>query len=233
MSSRAKRLLTSLAVLRAAAPWLLAVLCSLASSVAQGKVFLSTKEALQLAFPGAQVVRKQHVLDEDAQKRVLQLSGVAAPRSMVFAYEAKQGKQLLGTAYFDRNRVRSKHQLLMVVIDPQGKVQRIEVLAFGEPVDYLPRGNFYAQFLGRDLMDRLRAKGDITGVVGSTLTVHATIDAVRRILATHRVLYPEQVAAKDEPVKQSKPVKQSRPVKQGRPVKQSEPVKPKPVVSKS
>ena len=112
---------------------------------------------------------------------------------MVYAYVASKEGKLIGTAYFDRHRVRAKQELVMVVVSPESKVLRIEVIAFGEPLDYLPRGNFYQQFLGRGLQDKLTTKGNVRSVVGATLTVNATIAAVRRILATHQLVFPKQV----------------------------------------
>ena len=169
--------------------------CWLAAMVlpAQGKVFLTTDEALALAFPKAKVERTKHVLDAKKKQRVLQLSGHKASRSMVYAYQARQHGKLIGTAYFDRHRVRSKQELVMVVVSPESKVLRIEVIAFGEPLDYLPRGSFYQQFLGRGLTDKLTTKGSVRRVVGATLTVNATVAAVRRILATHQLVFPKQV----------------------------------------
>jgi hypothetical protein len=67
-------------------------------------------------------------------------------------------------------------------------VRRIEVLAFREPEDYLPRAAWYGQFLDRELGDGLALKRDIRGVAGATLTARATTDAVRRVLALHRVI---------------------------------------------
>lgn len=186
---------------------LFVTLCTLFGGVlpAQGKVFLSAAEALKLAFPKAKVERQKHVLNEAKKSAVHKLSGHKARRSMVIAYVAtdKQGKRI-GTAYFDRHRVRSKQELLMVVLDANGAVKRIEILAFGEPVDYLPRATFYAQFVGSKLDDKLSTKGKIRSVVGCTLTVNATLASVRRLLAVHQVVFagakprqgPKQVSAK-------------------------------------
>jgi len=156
---------------------------------AQGKTFLTTAEALALAFPDCKVERQRHVLDGNKKKLVHRLSGHRPCRSMVFAYQAKKNGKVVGTAYFDRHRVRSQRQLVMIVVAPEVKVRRIEVVSFGEPLDYLPRGRFYAQFVGRGLKDKLSTKGAIRSVVGSTLTVNATTAAVRRILGTHQVLF--------------------------------------------
>jgi hypothetical protein len=94
----------------------------------------------------------------------------------------------VGTAYVDTHRVHTLRESVLVVVDPAGRIGRVEVLAFGEPEDYLPRGRWYDQFLGRPLDDELSLKRAIRGITGATLTAHATTDAVRRALALHRVL---------------------------------------------
>lgn len=185
---------------------LLAILCLLLATVAslpaQGKTFMTTQEALALAFPECKIERQRHVLNDPKKKVVLKLSGEKAPRSMIIAYRATKKGKVVGTAYFDRHRVRSQRELLMIVVDANDKVRRIEVISFGEPTDYIPRGNFYREFVGKGLKDKLSTKGSITPVVGSTLTVNATANAVRRVLATHQVLFPKVVTPSPTPVAQ-------------------------------
>jgi hypothetical protein len=193
------------------------LVCLAAGVVGQGKVFMTAAEAIDLAFPKCQIERTKHVLDKAKKERVLKLSGHKAARSMVFAYQAKKEGKIIGTAYFDRHRVRSKQEIVMIVVDPLCKIRRIEVVAFGEPLDYLPRQNFYAQILGRGLDRDLSTSRAIRSVAGSTLTVNATVAVTRRILAVHQLLFPKQVAKVRKPKKPvgvepvSKPVTQTKP----------------------
>jgi len=90
-----------------------------------------------------------------------------------------------------RERAIKVQRTHLVVVDPKGRVARIEVLSFSEPEDYLPRGNWYAQFQGKALDAELRLKGSIRPVTGASLTASATTDAVRRVLALNRVLEHE------------------------------------------
>jgi hypothetical protein len=101
---------------------------------------------------------------------------------------AFRGGQPAGTAWFDTHRVRTLPETLMIVVDGQGRVGRIEVISFREPEEYLPRGAWYEQFLGKTLEPSLQLKRDIRPVTGATLTARATTDAVRRVLALHRIL---------------------------------------------
>ncbi len=163
-----------------------AVLC--AAPVAQGKVFMNMKEALDLAFPKCEVERKSVYLEKDQRERVGVLAGDEFEKGLVFPYVATANGKVVGTAYFDRHRVRTKNEILMVVISPKSEIERIEVLAFAEPLDYVPRDTWYAQFPGRKLDSDLRLKVGIKGVTGATMTARATTKAARRLLALHNVI---------------------------------------------
>jgi hypothetical protein len=151
------------------------------------KVFLTREEALELAFPDCERKRLTTYLTKAQTKRVAELAKVPFDRSVVFAYEARRKGELVGTAYFDTHKVRTHREILMIVVGPAARIRRIEVLAFAEPVDYLPRGAWYGQFTGRGLDDELELKRAIKGVTGATLTARATTAAARRLLAVHQV----------------------------------------------
>ncbi len=155
---------------------------------ASSKVFLTVDEALRLAFPGAGMTRRTAYLTAEQVRRAKELSGEEVPSALVTYYEAKRNGQPAGIAYFDTHRVRTLPETLMVVVDPQGKVARVEVISFREPEDYLPRGAWYEQFLGRKLDRDLQVKRNVHPVTGATLTVRATTSAVRRVLALHQVI---------------------------------------------
>ncbi|HEV8583074.1 MAG TPA: FMN-binding protein [Thermoanaerobaculia bacterium] len=160
----------------------------MAAVSAAAKVFVTVDEALRLAFPGCEIARRTAFLKPEQLSRARGLAGVEVPSALVNYYVATRAGQPAGTAYFDTHRVRTLPETLMIVVDPQGKVARIEVISFREPEEYLPRGVWYEQFRGRTLNPGLQLKRDIRPVTGATLTARATTDAVRRVLALHQVL---------------------------------------------
>ncbi len=170
---------------------LAALLSALWSGPASGKVFLTQEEALRLAFPpGATVVRKTAFLTVGQQESARKLCGAdRAPSGLVASYEGTVDGRVVGTAYFDTHVVRTQPETILVLVDPAGAIARIEVLAFAEPEEYLPRANWYAQFAGKKLDDALAVKRGIRPVSGATLTARATLEAARRILAVHQVLH--------------------------------------------
>lgn len=155
---------------------------------AHAKVFLTVGEALRLAFAGCETARRTAYLTSEQVRRARDLSGEEVPSALVTYYTATKAGQPAGTAYFDTHRVRTQPETLMIVVDPAGRVARVEVISFREPEEYLPRGAWYGQFHGRKLDRDLQVKRSLRPVTGATLTVRATTSAVRRVLALHQVL---------------------------------------------
>lgn len=172
--------------LRASAAFVALAAVTLAGP-AWARVFLTTDEALKLAFPGCALERRTVYLTKEQLARATKLAGQPISQGLVNPYVATCGGKPGGTAYFDVHRVRTLPETIMIVVAPDGSVRRIEVLAFNEPEDYLPKAAWYGQFVGQKLDDQLSLKKAIRPIAGATLTARATTEAVRRVLAVHQV----------------------------------------------
>lgn len=160
----------------------------LIASAAHPGNLISVDDALSAAFPGGTFERETVFLTEDHLDHVERACGQKPKSALVTRFTARLGDQTLGWAYLDTHRVRTLPETVMVIIDPQGAVRRIEVVAFREPLDYLPPESWYAQFEGRTLDEDLELKRGIRPITGATLTARATTDAVRRLLSTHAAI---------------------------------------------
>lgn len=168
-----------------------AVFCTslaLAVSSVWPSVLLSVDEALGLAFPDCRVERESVFLTEEEMTEASALAGAPRSRALVVRYVAVRDGTRFGTAYFDTHRVRTLDETIMVTVQPDGTIGRIEVVSFDEPPDYLPREGWYRQFDGRTLDDDLQMNRGIRAVTGATLTANVTTAAARRVLAVHRVI---------------------------------------------
>ena len=182
----------------------LAVLLSLAQpQSAHAQLRMTQAEGLRLAFPEPlQLERKTAFLDEAQVAAAQELAGkdVEVDRSVVTYYVAS-GKQVpAGVAYFDAHRVRTLPEVLMIVVTPEGKIRRIEVLKFSEPPEYLAPESWLQQFEGSGLTSELALKRSIVNVTGATLTSQAVTRASRRVLALHQVIDPFNTK-EDSPVR--------------------------------
>lgn len=149
----------------------------------------TSQEALNLAFPGATFVRKEHFLTEPQAQRVREASGTDLSGLWWVSYEAHQNGRRVGVAFFDAHRVRTLNGTAMVAVESTGTIRRVEVVRFQEPQDYLPKEAWLRQFPGRTLGPGLSLQRDIRPLAGATLTAHALVQASRRSLALYAVLY--------------------------------------------
>jgi hypothetical protein len=159
--------------------------------------FLSLEEALALAFPEARCEAATVYLSVAQRTAIEARLGQALEHGIARCYVARNAAgQVLGYAWIDTHRVRSKKETLLIAADVQGRLVSLEVLAFSEPKDYIPRRPFYAQFLGQQLGPELDFGRALGSVAGATLTAHATLSASRRALALQAELYPPPPPAK-------------------------------------
>ncbi len=146
-------------------------------------------QALQLAFPGCAFTRKEFFLTEAQAGEVKALAKTDLPGLWFVGYEARKDGHLIGVGFFDTHRVRTENETALVAVGADGKLKRVEVIAFREPQDYAPRQAWVDQFQGKALDDRLSLKRDIRPLAGATLTANALTDASRRGLALWRIFY--------------------------------------------
>ena len=158
----------------------------------EAKVFYSREEALELAFPGADSVEAEtYVLDEEQVRRIQELARSEIDSKLVKVYTGYRGDDLIGYAVIDVHQVRTLPEAFMVVLDPKGAVRSLRVLAFHEPLEYLPSDRWYRQFGRKTLREPIRVGNDVHGVIGATLSARATTKGVRRALAYYEVLIQE------------------------------------------
>jgi Na+-translocating ferredoxin:NAD+ oxidoreductase RnfG subunit len=172
--------------------WIIAFVATLgivAANVVSAKVFASQKQALGEAFPDASRIDRQTVLlrkrDSAAIAAILYEE---VESKIVVIHTAYKDDEILGYAHIDVHNVRTKPEALMIVLTPTGTVRSVRMLAFHEPLDYLPTDRWYGQFAGKTGQDGLRVGRDVHGVVGATLSARAAADGVRRMLAYWEVL---------------------------------------------
>lgn len=166
---------------------LIPVLLLLAAATA-GAQGLGREEALAATYPGA-VIEAQRVFLTDAQvAAAAALGGEEVPSALVARYVARRDGQVVGRAYVDTHVVRTKRESLLVSLDADGALRRIDVTAFLEPREFMAPAAWMAQFDGRALTDDLAINRAIRPIAGATLTARATTEAVRRVMAIDTVV---------------------------------------------
>ena len=150
---------------------------------------MTREQALAWAFPDADHVDSQSfVLSDDQVQRIEARARAKLDSKLVTLYTGRKEETVLGYAVIDVHTVRTLPEAFLVVLGPDGSVQRLRVLAFHEPQEYLPPQRWLEQFEGKGGGAPLRLKGDVHGIAGATLSSQAVTGGVRRALALHEIL---------------------------------------------
>ena len=179
--------MTTRAVASGLTLWLLlANVANVAVRAQGGRV--TRDEALAAVFPGAVVEAERVFLTEQQMAEIAEIAGVEIESGLVARYVATRGESVTGRAYVDTHVVRTKRESLLISLEADGSVRRVDVTAFLEPPDYLAPERWLRQYTQRQLDDDLALQRAIRPIAGATLTANATAAAVRRVLAIDQVL---------------------------------------------
>lgn len=156
---------------------------------AGAKVFYAKDEALQLAFPEADTIEPRVFFLTPEQIQAIEARSRARLDSkLLTVHVGKRTGRILGYALIDIHTVRTLPEASMVVLSPEGAIVSTLILAFHEPLEYLPPDRWLKQFQRKASATELHVGREISGITGATLTAHAVTDAARKALAVYAVL---------------------------------------------
>jgi len=154
----------------------------------QIQVYLTNKQALEIAFPGADEVEKEkHWLTDEQRKAIGDLSFQTITEQRMTFYVGKKKGKPLGYMVIDNVIGKSFPITYMVVLNADGIVRDVEVMVYREPRGWEVRDkSFLSQFLGKDSASDFRGINTLTG---ATLSVRAMTHGVQKAAASYKVLY--------------------------------------------
>ena len=158
----------------------------LSVSLANAEVFYAQDEAMKIAFPDADEVKTKTLFIQGSNvEHIEKLSRAKVDSGLFTFFVAYKNGAPTGYAAIGSNIVRTYPQTYMVVLNPDGSVKTTLILAFHEPLDYLPTDKWLEQFKEKDIKESIRPGDDIAGILGSSLSVNAVSAGVRKVLAVY------------------------------------------------
>ena len=170
---------------------LLALSVGVAAPGAQEGV-ITRSEALAAVYPDAEVTRDRVILTREQMGAVAALARVGMQGRIFPRYIARDEEgAVVGRAYIDTHTPKTERQSLLISLDTEGRVIRVDVTVFFEPAQYMAPQDWLRQFDGAGLHDDLAVRRGIRPIAGSSFTGRAVSNAVRRVLALDQVLQAE------------------------------------------
>jgi Na+-translocating ferredoxin:NAD+ oxidoreductase RnfG subunit len=157
------------------------------------KVYMTRDEGLKLAFPGADRVEKKTIfLTEEQAKKIESTAKTKLESNLYIFYVGKKENETLGYAVIDTHLLRTVTETIMVVINPDGALRQVEILAFFEPPDYMPPNSWINLFSNKKLGNSLQVGRGIPNITGATITSNSMANSVRRIMAVFQIAVQEK-----------------------------------------
>ena len=156
--------------------------------VASAKVFLTLEEALKSSFSHCTTKTESIYFDTNQLSEIKKLVHQELSSKTMTRYKAVCDDKKIRYAYTDTHRVRTKLETIFVVVSDKAEIEKIEVLSFDEPEEYIPKKKWYSKFENHKLSPELEIKREIPPVTGASLTARATTLAAQRILGIHLIL---------------------------------------------
>ena len=173
---------------------ILFVVCAslLLPSIANGRQLVSLKEALNIAFVSASSFKREAVYlslkEIDQIQSTYQNRKVEIRSRLVIRYKAMRNGRVVGHSYIDTHHVRTLSETILVSINIDNLVKRVEIISFREPNEYLATTRWLEQFRDQTVVNSKIFGKQIYGITGASLTARAIKKAVPRILTLHQFI---------------------------------------------
>ena len=158
----------------------LLIISSLLALSLSAKVLISPVDAMKQSFGDDAEIVKKNILLSKAQASEIQKSAKTKLDSKIFrVFKATKESKLLGYGVLINKKVRSKNAVVLYFISKDSILKSIEIIAFNEPIEYLPSDRWNSQFENLSTDTMLRVSKQIPTISGATLSARSITDGSR------------------------------------------------------
>lgn len=152
----------------------------------QARVFLRVEDAIVRYFADCKMKDESFFLTTEQIKKAENFSGLKIDTKLLSRKIATcpSGEKFI---YLDTHIVRTQKEVLMIVLN-QAELEKVEVLSFYEPDQYIPGKKWYDFFKKIKKVEPAVLGGNIPHISGASLTSRATVTAVNRVVALHEAI---------------------------------------------
>lgn len=140
---------------------------------------------------GSKSVDTQNIILSEAQlQELIKTSQQNIDSKLYRLYIAKNEAKVVGYGVLMNKKVRTKTAIALYLIGTDSKIKSIEIVAFNEPMEYLPTKTWLDGFDNKSSANVLKLNQDIPTTTGATLSARAITDGARAALALLEIVKP-------------------------------------------
>lgn len=152
----------------------------LLTSGSHAKSKVSVEEVVKTSFENVSAVEPKQLILSKAQFSKVRSRAKTAITTKVYRYYNIMGKsKKLGVAVLITRKVRSKKATVLYAFDSSGRLRFSEIMAFGEPPEYIPSSIWMGQLQDQKPTAKLTVGKDIPTISGSTLSARSISEGAR------------------------------------------------------
>lgn len=159
------------------------------SQSSAAKTNTSVDDVINSSFDGVTAVEPKQLILTKEQFSQVQSRAKAAVRTKIYRYyDIKSDAKSLGYAVLISREVRSKKATVLYAFDNCGTLKFTEIMAFGEPPEYIPGKTWMGQLQNKESSALLTVGKDIPTVSGSTLSARSITEGARIARAIYEIV---------------------------------------------
>ena len=161
----------------------------LLTSGSNAKSKVSIEEVVKTSFKNVSAVEPKQLILTKAQFSKVRSRAKTAITTKVYRYYNIMGKsKKLGVGVLITRKVRSKKATVLYAFDNSGTLRFTEIMAFGEPPEYIPSKIWMSQLQNRDESVTLTVGKDIPTISGATLSARSITEGARVARAIYEIV---------------------------------------------
>ena len=122
---------------------------------------------------------KRLILTKEQHKQVQQRAKAKVDTKVYRYYLFKSGSKTVGYGVLFSRKGRTKKATVLYGFTPEGTLKFSEIMAFGEPPEFIPNTAWMGQFSNKDRNAPLKMGKDIPTISGATLSARNISDGAR------------------------------------------------------
>ena len=154
------------------------------------KLLISPFDAMKLHFgDDSKIEKKSLLLTSKEANAITKLAKVKLETKIYKTFRASKDGKLLGHGILVLHKVRSKDTAVLSIIAPDGTLKTIEIVAFNEPIEYLPSKSWIEVLNNQTLSDSFTLGRDVPSITAATMSARAATNAARIALSIYEVKF--------------------------------------------
>jgi len=152
---------------------------------------ISPFDAIKQSYPqkGVTITKKNLLLKKKEAAEVSQRAKVKLQSKIYRIFKVNDANTTRAFGVLITKKVRSKNAAILYLIETQNSsIKSIEIVAFHEPLEYVPSATWLKQFYEKTQEDALRVGSNIPTITGATMSARTLTDSARLALAIYEIV---------------------------------------------